>query len=222
MQSPFYSSIYMSDKNQIRLAEDMLQAKGFLEADLKKQEAIVKETGMQLTNEMETKKRVSDDLDLHKMRRLNDKLKSLKKDLKTCRSKSHIKGEINSTEMEIADLKRRQPRLVDHGGCLMDWAKLDLMHQECNDKCNSYLKKYNEECFKKNKLQAELKNLERLCEQKGGFDHYLLDQEMLNELLEEVIGWLMEVNTPAFTHLLESRGLSVMPMALAGGLFQAM
>ncbi|RZC53208.1 hypothetical protein C5167_012064 [Papaver somniferum] len=50
-----------------------------------------------------------------------------------------------------------------------------------------------------------------------GFGHYLHNQgTLVSEPLEDMVGMLMQVNKPAFTQLLESRGLYVKPMALAG------
>ncbi|KAL3517554.1 hypothetical protein ACH5RR_020143 [Cinchona calisaya] len=48
-----------------------------------------------------------------------------------------------------------------------------------------------------------------------GYGHYLLHDQMQNEPLEEMMGKLLEVNPLAATQLLESRGLLMMPMALA-------
>ncbi|XP_042495107.1 transcription factor bHLH7-like isoform X3 [Macadamia integrifolia] len=53
-----------------------------------------------------------------------------------------------------------------------------------------------------------------------GYGHYLFHQEMLNEPLEEMIGKLMELDIATATQLLDSKGLSVIPIALAEGVFQ--
>ncbi|XAR58529.1 hypothetical protein NMG60_11013960 [Bertholletia excelsa] len=51
-----------------------------------------------------------------------------------------------------------------------------------------------------------------------GYGHYLLDEQVLNEPLEEMMGKLLEVNPTAASKLLESRGLVIIPMASAIGL----
>ncbi|XP_057964153.1 transcription factor bHLH7-like [Malania oleifera] len=48
-----------------------------------------------------------------------------------------------------------------------------------------------------------------------GYGHYLCHEHMVNEPLEEMMGKLLEVNPTSATQLLESRGLSVLPMNLA-------
>lgn len=48
-----------------------------------------------------------------------------------------------------------------------------------------------------------------------GCGHYILDEQQI-ESLEETMGKLLEVNPSIATQLLESKGLFVMPMALAG------
>ncbi|XP_060181436.1 transcription factor bHLH7-like isoform X3 [Lycium barbarum] len=50
-----------------------------------------------------------------------------------------------------------------------------------------------------------------------GCGHYILDEQQI-EPLEETMGKLLEVNPSMATQLLESKGLFVMPMALAEGL----
>ncbi|MCD7448414.1 hypothetical protein HAX54_041905 [Datura stramonium] len=50
-----------------------------------------------------------------------------------------------------------------------------------------------------------------------GCGHYILDEQQI-ESLEETMGKLLEVNPSIATELLESKGLFVMPMALAEGL----
>ncbi|KAI7984103.1 Transcription factor bHLH66 [Camellia lanceoleosa] len=55
-----------------------------------------------------------------------------------------------------------------------------------------------------------------------GYGHYLLQELMLNEPLEEMIGKLLEVNPLAASELLESRGLVIMPTAFAEGLHQSL
>ncbi|CAK9151053.1 unnamed protein product [Ilex paraguariensis] len=54
-----------------------------------------------------------------------------------------------------------------------------------------------------------------------GYGHYLIHDQMLNEPLEEMMGKLVEVNPSAAAQLLESRGIFMMPMALAEGLNQS-
>ncbi|XP_007050662.2 PREDICTED: uncharacterized protein LOC18613390 isoform X1 [Theobroma cacao] len=51
-----------------------------------------------------------------------------------------------------------------------------------------------------------------------GYGHYALHEQMMNEPLEEMMGKLLEINPPAATQLLESRGLFMMPRALVDGL----
>ncbi|KAL5984498.1 hypothetical protein ACLOJK_018603 [Asimina triloba] len=53
-----------------------------------------------------------------------------------------------------------------------------------------------------------------------GYGHYLLHDHMVREPLEEQLGQLMETNTAAASHLLERKGLYVIPMALAHDLLQ--
>lgn len=48
--------------------------------------------------------------------------------------------------------------------------------------------------------------------------HYLPYDGLMNRPLEEMIGKLLEVNPFAATQLLESKGLFMMPIALAEGL----
>ncbi|XP_058082706.1 transcription factor LRL2-like isoform X4 [Magnolia sinica] len=48
-----------------------------------------------------------------------------------------------------------------------------------------------------------------------GYGHYLIHEQMVGEPLEEIIGQLMEKNTPVANQLLERKGLYVIPMALA-------
>ncbi|GAV82730.1 hypothetical protein CFOL_v3_26181 [Cephalotus follicularis] len=55
-----------------------------------------------------------------------------------------------------------------------------------------------------------------------GYGHYVLHEQMTNEPLEEIMGKLLEINPLEATHLLESRGLYVIPIALAEVLGQAM
>lgn len=50
-----------------------------------------------------------------------------------------------------------------------------------------------------------------------GFGHCILDEQQI-ESLEDTMGKLLEVNPSMTTQLLESKGLFVMPMALAEGL----
>ncbi|KAL5701716.1 hypothetical protein ACHQM5_027026 [Ranunculus cassubicifolius] len=51
-----------------------------------------------------------------------------------------------------------------------------------------------------------------------GFGHFLVDQPTLNEPLEDTVGQMVEMDMPAVTKLLETKGLYVMPMSLADGL----
>ncbi|KAA8550888.1 hypothetical protein F0562_002572 [Nyssa sinensis] len=53
-----------------------------------------------------------------------------------------------------------------------------------------------------------------------GYGHYLLHEQMLSEPMEEMVGKLLELNPSAAAQLLESRGLFMMPMALAAELHQ--
>ncbi|KAJ4956194.1 hypothetical protein NE237_012977 [Protea cynaroides] len=53
-----------------------------------------------------------------------------------------------------------------------------------------------------------------------GYGHYLFHQDILNEPLEEIINRLMEVDIATATQLFDSKGLSLMPIALAEELFQ--
>lgn len=52
-----------------------------------------------------------------------------------------------------------------------------------------------------------------------GYGHYL-SQQMLTEPLEEMVGKLLEENPVAAAQLLESKGLFIMPVDLAGELCQ--
>ncbi|XP_019055850.1 PREDICTED: transcription factor bHLH66-like isoform X2 [Nelumbo nucifera] len=54
-----------------------------------------------------------------------------------------------------------------------------------------------------------------------GYGHYLLNQQMLKEPLEEIMGRLMEVDMGKATQLLQSKGLAVIEDSLAEKLFQA-
>lgn len=54
-----------------------------------------------------------------------------------------------------------------------------------------------------------------------GYGHYFVAEQVMNEPLEEMMGKLLQVNPSAATKLLESKGLVVMPMALADRLQQA-
>lgn len=51
-----------------------------------------------------------------------------------------------------------------------------------------------------------------------GYGHYLVEDEVLSEPLEELVGKLLEVNPFAATQLFESKGILMMPMTLAEGL----
>ncbi|XP_043723610.1 transcription factor LRL2-like isoform X2 [Telopea speciosissima] len=53
-----------------------------------------------------------------------------------------------------------------------------------------------------------------------GYGHYLFHPDMLNEPLEEMIGRLMEMDIATATQLLDCKGMSVIPIALAEGVFQ--
>lgn len=55
-----------------------------------------------------------------------------------------------------------------------------------------------------------------------GYGHYVLQDQMLNEPLEEIMGKLLEVNPSEATQLLENRGLYVMPMTLVEGSLHSM
>ena len=59
---------------------------------------------------------------------------------------------------------------------------------------------------------------EIVCENLQGYGHYVLHEQMINEPLEEMMGKLLEINPSAATHLLESRGLYMMPRSLVDGL----
>ncbi|GKU86631.1 hypothetical protein SLEP1_g1132 [Rubroshorea leprosula] len=51
-----------------------------------------------------------------------------------------------------------------------------------------------------------------------GYGHYILQEQMMNESLEDMMGNLLEINPSAATQLLESRGLYMMPMSTVEGL----
>jgi len=60
-----------------------------------------------------------------------------------------------------------------------------------------------------------------LCSTLQGYGHYI-DQQMLNEPLEEIMGKLLEEHSAAAGQLLESKGLFLLPMALVDDLSEAM
>ncbi|EEF41731.1 transcription factor LRL1 [Ricinus communis] len=80
-------------------------------------------------------------------------------------------------------------------------------------------------------LQLQMKELSRsrleghLCSGPAhfleGYHPYILHQQTMNEPLEETMAKLLKVNSSAATKFLESKGLFVMPMALADRLKQA-
>ncbi|KAM7521572.1 hypothetical protein LguiA_011474 [Lonicera macranthoides] len=71
---------------------------------------------------------------------------------------------------------------------------------------------------KASRLNDIIEHIKYLQLQVKGYGHYLFCEEMQKEPLEEMMGKLMEVNPTAAAQLLGSRGLFVMPMALAEGL----
>lgn len=55
-----------------------------------------------------------------------------------------------------------------------------------------------------------------------GYGHYFPNDHSVNEPLEETMGKLLEINPTAASLLLDSRGLSIMPLPLAEGLPQVL
>lgn len=55
-----------------------------------------------------------------------------------------------------------------------------------------------------------------------GYGHYFPNDQSVNEPLEETMGKLLEINPTAASLLLDSRGLSIMPLPLAEGLPQVL
>lgn len=60
-----------------------------------------------------------------------------------------------------------------------------------------------------------------LCLILQGYGHYI-NQQMLNEPLEEIMGKLLEEHSAAAIQLLESKGLFLLPIALGDDLSEAM
>ncbi|KAK7277660.1 hypothetical protein RJT34_22675 [Clitoria ternatea] len=69
------------------------------------------------------------------------------------------------------------------------------------------------------KLQAESTAIPLVFHE--GYGHYI-NQQMLNEPLEEIMGKLLEEHSAAASQLLESKGLFLLPMALVDDLNEAM
>eukprot|EP00268_Persea_americana_P020080 TRINITY_DN20342_c0_g1_i4.p1 TRINITY_DN20342_c0_g1~~TRINITY_DN20342_c0_g1_i4.p1 ORF type:complete len:264 (+),score=52.50 TRINITY_DN20342_c0_g1_i4:176-967(+) len=53
-----------------------------------------------------------------------------------------------------------------------------------------------------------------------GYGHYIFHEQLIGDPLEEIIGELMETDMAAATELLNSKGLSIIPMDLANDLIQ--
>lgn len=54
-----------------------------------------------------------------------------------------------------------------------------------------------------------------------GYGHYLLHEQLLGDPLEEIMGEMMETDMAAAIELLNSKGISIIPMALANDLIQS-
>ncbi|KAG5587069.1 hypothetical protein H5410_047503 [Solanum commersonii] len=70
---------------------------------------------------------------------------------------------------------------------------------------------------KASQMDEIIDHIKYLQFQMKGCGHYILDEQQI-EPLEDTMGKLLELNPSMATQLLESKGLFVMPMALAEGL----